>query len=295
MTSSEPGDAEGVLREYFKQLKRALGDLTEDRRDQLVSEIREHVADAMAQRPPDTPWELRELLAKVGTPTDIAAAALAEVGLTPHDRHLGRTLLLSGITLVMVMGLSVGLLIAFAAPTPQNERTRVKIVEEAAPTTSTSTSSTTSTTTSAPTSTPATPTTVPQTTPAPVTLTTTTPPAFAVLAPATVPPKIPECTQQMSFGADGTAGPLFCANGRLNVLAWNYYSFTAVMGLGPYATPQQVVQAICTDPRGTNPIEEDAYHLAAGYYGWNFGYDPTSVLIDGACVGTTQPTTAPTQ
>jgi hypothetical protein len=70
------------------------------------------------------------------------------------------------------------------------------------------------------------------------------------------------------------------------VLAWDYYAKgnPLVMSLGPNATPGQVTEAVCADVRNSsNPIETDAYTLAAMYYGWHFGVDPSGVLISGGC------------
>ena len=57
------------------------------------------------------------------------------------------------------------------------------------------------------------------------------------------------------------------------------------MTLGPYATPAQVQEAVCSDAKALSslPITEDSYSLAASYYGWRFGTDPTSALLSGGC------------
>jgi hypothetical protein len=103
-----------------------------------------------------------------------------------------------------------------------------------------------------------------------------------ILAPASIPPKTDECSAQLQIGADGTAGPVTCANGHLNTNAWQYYAGLnlSVMRLGPDALPPQVQSAMCSDlrqtgSRSTNPIESDAYQLSALYYGWRFGIVPT--------------------
>ena len=109
--------------------------------------------------------------------------------------------------------------------------------------------------------------------------------ARATLVPATVPPKVDECSAQLQFAVDGTAGPLRCRNGHLNSLAWQYYAKfnPLVMALGPRATPGQVVQAICSDLHSntstTVPKETAAYQLAALYYGWNFAIAPDPATL----------------
>lgn len=111
-------------------------------------------------------------------------------------------------------------------------------------------------------------------------------PNRAVLAPATSPPNVDECQQQLQFGADGTAGPTTCANGDLNAVAWRYYAQSGdhnqVLSLGPFATPTQVIDAMCAEvSKSTIPMEQNAYQLARAYYGWNFAVDPSSSLVGG--------------
>jgi len=107
-----------------------------------------------------------------------------------------------------------------------------------------------------------------------------------VLAPATTPSAVGVCTQQMQFGADGTAGPLLCSDGAINSLAWQYYSplFPGIFAAGAYATQGQVQQAVAqmvTSNAYTGPIGEGAYCLAKAYYGWQFGLslDPMNVTV----------------
>ena len=213
--------------------------------------------------------------------------------IVPRNGRLGRTLLGSGAALVAAGGFSVGLLTVVGGSAPSNGQTPVKAAPKAAPTAGTGrtitlppppSTSTTSEPTTAPTaSSPAPTNTAPtntapqQTTPpaanaaAPSTLTTTSPSGFTVLAPATIPPKVAECTQQLSYGTDGTVGPLVCSGDSVNVLAWNYYTqfHSPVMTLGPYATPTQVLQAMCSNME-SYPIADDIESLSAAYYGWNF-------------------------
>ena len=107
----------------------------------------------------------------------------------------------------------------------------------------------------------------------------------AVLPPATTPPEVDECQQQLTFGADGTAGPVKCANGDLNTVAWQYYvkdGHRKILSLGPFATPEQALQAMCQDHSSTIPLELVAYQLAQTYYKWNFAVDPSSGFA-GSC------------
>ena len=112
-----------------------------------------------------------------------------------------------------------------------------------------------------------------------------------ILAPATTPSSVGVCTEQMAFGADGTAGPLLCSDGAVNTLAWTYFDqmYPDIFALGAYATEGQVAQAASQlVPNGTLPTAEDAYCLAKAYYGWQFGVslDPANELGTGAsCAG----------
>lgn len=103
------------------------------------------------------------------------------------------------------------------------------------------------------------------------------------LPPALVPPAGEVCSEQLFFAVNGTAGPLACPDGRLNVRAWEHYATTEpfVMTLGPDATPVDAGRAMCADIdriETTISIEEDAYRAAALYYGWDFSLDPTELF-----------------
>jgi hypothetical protein len=116
-----------------------------------------------------------------------------------------------------------------------------------------------------------------------------------VLAPATTPPVVNECSQQLTFSADGNAGPLTCPDGSLNVVAWADFAgnHPSVMSLGPDATPGDVVRAECADvAHSTIPIETSAVELATTYYGWKFAFDPTAGLPSGICHAPTGGTTS---
>jgi hypothetical protein len=76
MRLSQQSEIEHLLCSYFNELYAALASVPEPGREQLVSEIHEHVDDALAHKPPSSPWDVRELLQRVGTPKDIAAAAI---------------------------------------------------------------------------------------------------------------------------------------------------------------------------------------------------------------------------
>jgi TIR domain len=103
-------------------------------------------------------------------------------------------------------------------------------------------------------------------------------PKRLVLSPATVPPVRDECSQQLERAVDGTVGPLSCAGGEINQLAWQRYAPSLTLALGPNADPIQVGHALCddlnSDVAGTFPTVGQIYDLGKLYYGWNFGIDP---------------------
>ena len=103
-----------------------------------------------------------------------------------------------------------------------------------------------------------------------------------VLAPATDMPVAKLCSKPISTTADGNAIPLQCSDGALNVQAWAYYAeiSQSILGLGLNPAPGQPVAAMCDDiaHNGATRVEEaNGYRLAAKYYGWTFGLDPTKI------------------
>jgi len=112
-------------------------------------------------------------------------------------------------------------------------------------------------------------------------------PQRTVLPPASIPSMVNECSKQLSIGADGDAGPVRCDGTQLNSLAWNYFAKgnPLVMAIGPNATPDEALEAMCADLShgSTIPIETSAYELASLYYGWRFGINPSSELVSGGC------------
>ena len=103
-----------------------------------------------------------------------------------------------------------------------------------------------------------------------------------VLPPATDPPVARLCSTPITTTSDGNAGPLFCHDGSVNVLAWAYYGGVGVsiMSLGLNPANGQPQAAMCDDMKhnGAKASQEAiAYRLAAAYYGWSFTFDPTKV------------------
>lgn len=275
MTVHGHPEAEQLLEAYFGDLDAALSDLPRARREQLMGEIRQHVDQALAELQPGSTSDVRDVLDRVGQPEEIAAAALDEgVGAQPRRMGTGVRFLIAGAALLAVAGLATGLVLGLSSPTsPSAGRTTTTLSRSHQATTTLptsppqSSSTTTTTTTSSPPP-------------------STTSPLRAVLSPATVPPVGDECTLQLTYDADGNVGPLLCPDGGVNAQAWQHYAqgsvngqpstWSKVLQLGPYASPAQVYQAMCTDYQdvyGTNPLTVSAGQLAAAYYGWQFAGD----------------------
>lgn len=93
--------------------------------------------------------------------------------------------------------------------------------------------------------------------------------AWAILPGAKNRPVKSECTRKLLLDEDGNAGPLFCANGHVNVEAWEYFSLEklTVMTL-PRASSECQVAYYINRPYLTVPINDSAFQLANAYNGW---------------------------
>ena len=72
--------------EYLRSLQRSMGDLPAQRRDEILSEIEEHIESALAEVPTPTDADVRNVLERVGVPADIAAEARQRFGIKPARR-----------------------------------------------------------------------------------------------------------------------------------------------------------------------------------------------------------------
>lgn len=109
------------------------------------------------------------------------------------------------------------------------------------------------------------------------------PVARHALPPAKSLPIVALCSQQLAPDQNGVAGPLLCTDGALNVLAWTRLAplTPRVLAAGPAASVQAVQVALCRDVNISHAAfldEMSGYDLAAAYYGWHFGTDPTGIL-----------------
>ena len=72
--------------EYLRRLQRSMADLPAERRDEILAEIEEHIAEDLAERPGATESDVRNVLERLGDPADIAAEARERFGIKPTRR-----------------------------------------------------------------------------------------------------------------------------------------------------------------------------------------------------------------
>jgi hypothetical protein len=89
----------------------------------------------------------------------------------------------------------------------------------------------------------------------------------------------PESCGALTFGVDGSAGPITCPDGRPNLAADRYYRRfrLKILNLGADASPGDVATAICQDfaTRNTDGgIEQAAADLAQAEQNWHFAISP---------------------
>jgi uncharacterized membrane protein len=72
--------------EYLQRLRRSMGDLPFERRDEILAEIDEHVSELLAETSATTDAEVRNVLDRVGDPDDIAAEARDRLGINQVTR-----------------------------------------------------------------------------------------------------------------------------------------------------------------------------------------------------------------
>lgn len=66
--------------EYLRRLDLSMRDLRAERRDEILTEIDEHISELLAENPAATDAEVRNVLERVGDPEDIAAEATDRLG-----------------------------------------------------------------------------------------------------------------------------------------------------------------------------------------------------------------------
>ena len=72
MTRARPG--EEMIEDYLSRLREALWSTPAERRDQIVSDVAQHIAEALAEEPNPDEETVGSVLDRIGTPQEIAAA-----------------------------------------------------------------------------------------------------------------------------------------------------------------------------------------------------------------------------
>ena len=110
-------DVDEIVDEYLARLRAALGPLPEPRRAQLIDDISQHIVDARARFPEQSPVAVLKLLGRLGTPEEIAREAM-ESTQPPEMRRRRRYGLIAGLCvafLVVAGGLVAGLWLGLSA------------------------------------------------------------------------------------------------------------------------------------------------------------------------------------
>ncbi|HET9555785.1 MAG TPA: hypothetical protein VFS70_01515, partial [Actinomycetota bacterium] len=76
-------EADALILRYLQELEAELHDLPANRRQELLDEVREHIAAARAELDPETEAGVRTMLERLGDPADIAAEARERFGVPP--------------------------------------------------------------------------------------------------------------------------------------------------------------------------------------------------------------------
>jgi hypothetical protein len=110
-----------LVRRYLDTLERELGDLPRDRRREILEEIREHIEEARTSDQLESEADIRNLLERVGDPSEIAAEARDRFGIRGKRpgamEVLTLVLLLIGGIVVPVLGWIVGVVFLWMSET----------------------------------------------------------------------------------------------------------------------------------------------------------------------------------
>src|SRR5688572_18882702 len=104
--------SKGTVERYLNELDRELQDLPPNRRRELLDEIREHIGAAQEEAPSREEAKVRNVLARLGDPTEIADEARQRFGIRRTEPGIRETLALVllpiGGVIVPLLGWIVG-------------------------------------------------------------------------------------------------------------------------------------------------------------------------------------------
>jgi uncharacterized membrane protein len=92
--------ADQIISDYMSRLERALGNVPDPRRKELLDEVRTHIAEARSQLPKETDADLMNIVDRLGDPADTAAAEQGPIQSAPEPRRTSRALEIATIVLV---------------------------------------------------------------------------------------------------------------------------------------------------------------------------------------------------
>ncbi len=92
--------ADQILSDYMSRLERALANVPDPRRRELLDEVRTHIAEARSQVPNETDADLMNIVDRLGDPAEVAAAEQGPVDSAPQPRRASRALEIATIVLV---------------------------------------------------------------------------------------------------------------------------------------------------------------------------------------------------
>ena len=113
--------------EYLRRLQRSMGDVPAERRDEILADIEEHIAELLAENPTETDADVRNVLERVGHPEDIAAEARERFDIIPVTRFrrpaaswtdiAAVSLLVLGSLMIILLYYREGMIVAWGAAT----------------------------------------------------------------------------------------------------------------------------------------------------------------------------------
>ncbi len=106
-----------LVEDYLSHVSRATVGLPPAQRDELISDLREHIETGRAEFDPETEAQVRELLERLGDPTFIAQAAAEDSGPAPAGatapQRSGRrrvAIIVAVVAVVLLLALCAGFL-----------------------------------------------------------------------------------------------------------------------------------------------------------------------------------------
>ncbi len=101
--------------EYLQRLERSMEGLPAERREEILAQIQEHIAEGMAELSPSTDADVQNILERLGDPGDIAEEARERVGGTESDHAQSETAPRHGRRWLRILVGSVGVLLVAAS------------------------------------------------------------------------------------------------------------------------------------------------------------------------------------